>query len=118
MRHDRLEGMAKGWFVGDFQPVALRSVACEVAVKTYRPGDCEEAHYHAIATEVTAIIAGEARMFGRVWRTGDIITIEPGEATSFQALTDVTTVVVKLPSAPGDKYLANAEPQTPKSLAS
>lgn len=114
MRHDRLEDMAKGWFVGDFQPVAVRSTECEVAVKTYRAGDFEDSHYHAIATEVTTIISGEARMFGRVWRTGDIITIEPGEATAFFALTDVTTVVVKLPSAPGDKHFVKAELQAPK----
>ena len=36
---------------------------------------------------------------------GDIIMIEPGEATDFEALSDVTTVVVKTPSVAGDKYL-------------
>ena len=114
MRHDRLDDMMKGWFVGDFLPVAVRTSACEVAVKIYRSGDFEDAHYHRIATEVTAIISGEARMFERVWRAGDIITIEPGEATAFLALTDVTTVVVKLPSAPDDKHFVNAESQAPK----
>jgi hypothetical protein len=33
------------------------------------------------------------------------VTIEPGEATDFTALTDTTTVVVKMPSVKGDKYL-------------
>ena len=106
--------MTNGWFVGDFLPVALRTPECEVAVKNYRSGDFEDAHYHCIATEVTVIISGEARMFERVWRAGDIVTIEPGEATAFLALTDVTTVVVKLPSARDDKHFVNAEFQAPK----
>jgi hypothetical protein len=37
---------------------------------------------------------------------GDIIKLSPGEASAFSAITDVTTVVVKLPSVTGDKYAA------------
>jgi hypothetical protein len=105
MRHDRLEGMVKGWFVGDFSPTVLRSKDCEVAIKQYAAGAHEAAHYHAVATELTAIVSGRARMLGREWGPGDIVTVEPGEATDFTALTDVVTVVVKLPSAPDDKFL-------------
>lgn len=104
MRHDRLEAMTKGWFVGDFQPTALHSTACEVAIKHYREGDHESAHHHKIATEITAIVSGRVRMLGAEWGPGDILTIEPGETTDFLALTDVVTVVVKTPSAPDDKY--------------
>jgi hypothetical protein len=42
---------------------------------------------------------------GRVFAAGDIVVVKPGEATDFEALTDTTTTVVKLPSAKGDKYL-------------
>lgn len=105
MRHDRLEAMTKGWFVGDFVPVALKSTACEVAIKHYRAGDFEAAHVHKIATEITAIVSGSVRMSGQEWREGDILTIAPGETTDFLALTDVVTVVVKTPSAPDDKYV-------------
>ena len=28
----RLDDMVKGWFVGDFEPTALRTAACEVSV--------------------------------------------------------------------------------------
>lgn len=97
--------MVKGWFVGDFSPVALRSEACEVAIKRYSAGDHEPAHLHKIATEITAIISGRVQMLGREWGDGDILTIEPGEATDFLALTDVVTVVVKTPSAPDDKFV-------------
>lgn len=108
MRHDRLETMTKGWFVGDFLPRTLHSTACEVAIKHYKAGDHEAAHYHKVSTEITAIVSGEVEMLGGCWGPGDILTIEPGEATDFLALTDVVTVVVKAPSAPDDKYLVPA----------
>ncbi len=108
MRHYRLEDMRGGWFVGGFQPTALASDAAEVAVKQYREGDREAAHVHRVATEVTLILEGEAVMAGRTWRSGDIVVLDPGEPTDFAALTDVMTVVVKLPSVPGDKYPADA----------
>jgi hypothetical protein len=104
MRKYRLDEMVKGWFVGDFHPCALRSDAAEVGVKSYRAGDREESHHHRIATEVTVIISGQAKM--NDWRLtdGDIVVVEPMTAIEFCALTDVVTLVVKLPSVPGDKY--------------
>ena len=104
MRMSRLNDMTKGWFVGDFSPVALKSDAAEVAVKTYAAGTVEARHLHRVATEVTLIVSGRARMNDTVLEAGDIAVIEPGEATDFEALTDVTTVVVKTPSVMGDKF--------------
>jgi len=101
----RLEDMVKGWFVGDFEPAVLRSKAAEVAVKTYPAGATEARHMHKVAHEVTMIFSGEARMGAQHYRAGDIVLIEPGEASDFEALTDVMTVVVKLPSVAGDKYI-------------
>lgn len=100
----KLSNMTKGWFVGDFSPAVLHSNAAEVAVKSYKEGALEHRHMHKIATEVTLIMSGRARMNDMVLETGDIIKIEPGEDTDFEALTDVTTVVVKTPSLAGDKY--------------
>ena len=96
--------MVKGWFVGDFAPSVLRSAACEVAIKHYRAGDREDLHHHRIAAELTAIVSGEVRMCGRVFGPGDIVVLDPGEATAFEALTDAVNVVVKLPSVRDDKY--------------
>lgn len=112
MRHDRLEQMTKGWFVGDFTPVALRTPACEVAIKSYAAGDREDMHVHRVATEITAIVSGRVRMMGAEWTAGDILTIEPGEGTDFLALTDVVTVVVKTPSVPDDKFSLLADAGT------
>jgi len=105
MRAARLDHMIKGWFVGDFDPVIFRTKAVEVAVKFYKAGDKEELHHHRVATEVTTIISGRVRMYGQIWSDGDIVMLEPGEASEFEAITDVISVVVKLPSATGDKYL-------------
>lgn len=104
MNHTHLEDMVKGWFVGGFSPAALQTKACEVAVKQYKAGESELAHYHKIATEVTLVLSGRVRMAGREWSAGDIVTLEPGEITDFLALTDALNVVVKVPGALNDKY--------------
>jgi hypothetical protein len=106
MTQSHLEQMFKGWFVGDFDPCALRTAAVEVGVKRYRAGEREARHLHKIATELTLILDGEVEMNGARHGAGEIIRLEPGEATDFLAVTDATTVVVKLPSVIGDKYPA------------
>jgi quercetin dioxygenase-like cupin family protein len=104
MKSFRLENMTKGWFVGAFSPSALTTNACEVAVKYYKAGEREGKHHHKVATEVTLVLSGRVRMLGKEWTKGDIIVIAPGTATDFEALTDATNVVVKLPGALNDKY--------------
>jgi mannose-6-phosphate isomerase-like protein (cupin superfamily) len=96
--------MTRGWFVGDFSPAMLATQDVEVAIQRYAAGDYEAAHHHRIATEITVILYGEAEMFGRIFRDGDIVRIPPGSITDFRAITDVTTVVVKHPGAKNDKY--------------
>lgn len=81
----------------------------EVAVKSYNKGDYEEKHYHKIATELTVIIQGRVKMNGVEYQKGDIIVMEPMEATDFECLEDGTqNVVVKYPGANNDKYLGRA----------
>jgi quercetin dioxygenase-like cupin family protein len=97
--------MTGGWLVGDFEPTCLRTPACEVACKSYPAGAREPAHVHRIATELTLIASGRAEMCGREWTAGDIVILDPGEATDFHAIEPTMTVVVKMPSVAGDKYL-------------
>ncbi len=104
MRLNTLSDMKRGWFVGDFEPSLLRTDDAEIGVKRYIAGDYELAHFHKIATEITVIITGEVEMNGVKYYPDDIITIEPGEATDFRALTDAVTVVVKHPGVLDDKY--------------
>lgn len=106
MTHAQLADMVKGWFVGGFAPAALSTAACEVAVKHYAAGAVEPAHFHKVATEVTLVLSGRVRMAGREWGPGDIVVLEPGEVSAFEALSDAVNVVVKVPGAPDDKYLA------------
>ncbi len=106
MRRARLDDMVKGWFVGDFAPSALRTRACEVAVKRYAAGTVEAAHVHTVAVEVTLVLEGQVEMAGTRLGVGDIAVVEPGEPSSFRALTDAVLVVVKEPSVAGDKHAA------------
>jgi quercetin dioxygenase-like cupin family protein len=105
MKTAHLQNMVKGWFVGGFTPTAYACDACEVAVKHYSAGDREDLHHHKVATEITLVLSGCVRMCGREWKAGDIVVLEPGEATAFEALTEATNVVVKVPGARDDKYL-------------
>jgi quercetin dioxygenase-like cupin family protein len=100
----KLDDMVRGWFVGNFEPTAFRTDTCEAACKHYAKGDREARHHHRLATEVTLVLAGRARMNGAVWKAGDIVVIEPFVSTDFEALEDTTTVVIKVPGAPDDKY--------------
>lgn len=105
MKVEKLKKMKGGWFIGNFEPSLLKTNDCEVAVKSYKKGDKEGKHYHKVATEYTAVIKGKVKMFGSIYGEGDIIVVEPGEATDFEALEDAMNVVVKIPGANNDKYL-------------
>ena len=105
MKIERMNNMKGGWFIGNFEPSMLKTNDCEVAVKSYKKGDKEGKHYHKIATEYTVVVKGKVKMFGNVYGVGDIIVVEPGEATAFEAVEDAMNVVVKIPGANNDKYL-------------
>lgn len=100
----KLEDMIRGWFIGNFNPSLFKTNEVEVAIQQYKAGDVEEIHYHKIATEFTVIVNGCVEMSGNEYTNGDIVKIKPGVATNFTAITDVTTVVVKIPGASNDKY--------------
>ena len=101
----RLEDMVNGWFIGNFDPSLYKTNDVEVGVKKYSIGDIEKLHYHKIATEFTVIISGEVVMNNEKYVSGDILVIEPGVSTDFLAVSNVTTLVVKIPGANDDKYI-------------
>ena len=109
MKIARLEDMKGGWFIGNFEPSLFKTNDVEVAVKKYKAGDKEGAHYHKIATEYTLIVKGTVKMFNREWNEGDIVVVEPEEATAFEAITDAMNVVVKIPGANNDKFICKEE---------
>ena len=105
MKQYSLNEMVKGWFVGGFTPAVATTHEVEVAVKQYKKGDTEELHHHRVATEITVVISGRVRMNGTEYVAGDIIVIEPYEATDFEAVEDSINTVVKLPGILNDKYM-------------
>lgn len=104
MKVGRIEDMVNGWFAGDFTPTLFRTEAAEAAVQQFPAGTYKAKHHHKVATELTVIASGRARMNGVVYERGAVIVIEPGEATDFEALEDTVTFVVKVPGAKNDKY--------------
>jgi hypothetical protein len=104
MEKHKLEDMTKGWFIGNFEPSLFKTNDVEVGIKKYSAGDYENSHYHKIATEFTVIISGSVEMNGVQYFENEIIKINPGIKTNFKAITDVITVVVKMPGANNDKY--------------
>ncbi len=105
MEKYNLKDMINGWFIGNFEPSLFKTNDVEVAVKSYKSGDKESSHFHKIATEYTIILIGSAQMNQQTFQSGDIVVIRPGEETDFCALTDLMTVVVKIPGANNDKFV-------------
>ena len=104
MKNAKLSDMKKGWFIGNFEPTLYKTNDVEVAVKSYSAGAYEKKHYHKIAIEITVVTKGTIRMNGKEYTAGDIIIMEPNEATDFYAVTEAENVVVKLPGANNDKF--------------
>ena len=107
MEKFKLDDMVKGWFIGNFEPSLFKTNDVEVGVKKYNKGDKELRHFHKISTEFTVIINGIIEMNKQRYKSGDIVVVRPGEASDFNAITDVITVVVKIPGANNDKFLVN-----------
>lgn len=93
----------KGWLVGDFNPALIKSKDIEVGVKEYRKGDFESSHVHNIVIEYTIVLSGKVRMLDQIFDKGQIVKIDPGIYTSFEAIEDCITLVIKTPSIPSDK---------------
>ena len=106
MKIENLSGMHLGWFIGDFTPVVHRTSHFEASVKYFKAGEREPSHFQRIATEITVIISGNAKINDTNLNPGDIVTIEPNEAADFLAITDVALIAIKFPSLPSDKVLS------------
>jgi len=107
IRTAHVDDMINGWFVGDFYPAVLKTKNFEAGMKCYKKGDKEGKHYHKIATEITLIASGKVIMCDRIIGAGEMILMEPGVATSFEALEDTITFVIKTASVMGDKYISD-----------
>jgi hypothetical protein len=98
--------MIGGWFIGNFSPSIHKTKDFEICIKRYDIGSTEPKHFQRVATEITVIISGLARIGENYLNAGDIITIEPFEALDFEAISNVTLVAIKFPSIPDDKVIS------------
>lgn len=106
MKIDKIKDMHLGWFIGNFEPVVHKTQLFEASVKYFQLGEVEQQHYQRIATEITVIVSGTARMNKVFLQAGDIVTIDPEEIADFEALSDVSLIAIKFPSLPDDKVLS------------
>ena len=97
--------MIKGWFIGDFEPVALRTDQFEVAYQTHKAHESHDIHYHKRSREYNLLIKGQMIINEKELNAGDIFILEPYEVSEPTFLTDVELVVVRVPSVKGDKYV-------------
>ena len=101
----KLDDFKLGWIIGDFEPSIFKTKDLEVGVKYYEPQVKEPKHLHKIATEYTIILEGKVMVNGIVYSKGDLIKIDRNQVSEFETLEKTITLVVKSPSAPGDKYI-------------
>ena len=101
----KLNDFVRGWIVGNFDPSLYKTNDFEFAVKNFKAGDKECEHYHKIATEITVIVSGKAKMKNTIIETGNVVVILPNEKTEFEALEDTTIAVIKVPATNNDKYV-------------
>ncbi len=105
MKKATLGEFKNGWFIGKFDPTLCATDYFEVAVKTYKSGDVDAAHYHKIAVEYTMVVVGEIEMNGEIFKENEIIVVEPKEVVKFKSITDSKILVVKMPSVINDKFV-------------
>lgn len=101
----KMKDMKGGWFVGNFQPTAYKTDKFEVCYKFHPKGDIWDTHYHKIGTEINYLIEGKMVIQGKELVQGDIFILEPYEIADPIFTEDCTVLIIKTPSAPGDKYV-------------
>jgi len=99
-----LQQFTKGWLVGDFHPSLVKNKDIEVGIKYYKAGDKDTKHHHKLTTEYTIVIFGVVKMLEQIWKTNDIIVIQPNIENELECIEDACLLVVKTPSIIGDKY--------------
>ena len=109
MKVSKIENYKGGWFIGDFEPSALKTSQFEVGTKLHKKGEKWDVHYHKLATEITFLLKGCMVIQDVILHAGDVFIIEPYEIADPAFLEDCVVVVVKTQSIPGDKYLVKVE---------
>lgn len=109
MEIHKFNKFTKGWFIGDFDPVVLKTDQFEVAYQTHKKGEIHDIHYHKKSREYNLLLTGSMIINEQELNEGDLFIIEPYEVSEPTFLTDVSLVVVRIPSIKGDKYVIEEE---------
>lgn len=104
MNFANIKQFKMGWFIGDFEPTLLKNKAFEIAHHSYKKGFQSVPHTHRVAIEYNYIVSGSLIAGGRTLGKGDIFIYEQGEVSDVSFLEDTELIIIKSPSAPGDKY--------------
>lgn len=99
-----VDGFKGGWFIGDFEPAALRTKDFEVSYKEHHAGEYWAPHYHLLGDEINYLISGTMEINGQRLEAPVVFIIRRKEISRPTFITDVKLIVVKVPSVPGDKY--------------
>ncbi len=105
MKKFRIENMKRGWFIGDFEPVALKTKDFEVGIGHHAKGERWDKHFHKLAIEVTVILKGKVEINGEIFVKGDIFIIDKNEVVEPLFLEETDYVVVKTISDKNDKHV-------------
>ena len=105
MKKFRFEDMKRGWFIGDFEPSAVKTKNFEVGVGHHKKGEIWDKHYHKLAIEITLILEGKVQMNDEIFVAGDIFVIDKNEVVSPIFLEETKHVVVKTIPDKNDKYI-------------
>jgi quercetin dioxygenase-like cupin family protein len=101
----KIEDMKKGWFIGDFEPSAFKTSLFEVGTTLHPKGSSWDTHYHKDSTEITFLLSGKMKIQDQILVSGDVFVIPPYEIADPEFLEDCRVIVIKTPSAPGDKHI-------------
>jgi hypothetical protein len=102
-----LDNFTGGWFIGDFEPSLFKNNNFEVAVKYFKAGSNEPAHFQKTVVEFTVVVSGKCILAGFECGPNEIVKIDPMELASFIAIEDCVLISIKSPSIPNDKVLGN-----------
>lgn len=103
MKVSKLKDTHRGWFIGDFEPSALRTKDFEVGILEHKKGEDWPAHIHEHCTEYNVLLEGKMTIRNQELNAGDIFVIEKNEVADPIFHEDCKVVVIKTPSIPQDK---------------
>ena len=100
---NNIENMSRGWFIGDFDPVAFKTKDFEVGYKLHKKGEIYGKHYHTKTTEINLVISGKMKMQDKEFSKGDIFIVNPYEISNPIFFEDTEVICVRYPGIINDK---------------